>query len=122
MHLSFVMSKIEFIGKDDKAGLQTLRTEAQKVLMIKMSFQTPIVLEKLIGQILVNFAHVTLVVFLVQMGVQLRQIVKALGLAKFAQWMSPKGRSLVALIHVRFDLIGRKARQIGNEIPMILHT
>ena len=110
MNLSFVVSEIEFIGKDNKAGLQTLRIQAQKVLIVKMPFQTPIILEKLIGQILVYFTHVTLVMIFIQMLMQVIQIIKTLGSTKFTQGMSFKPGSLaVALGQVLFELGGRKA-------------
>ena len=79
---------------------------AHVVLLVEMFFETEVVLKKLIVKSLL-FANVAFVVLLVQMLMQIGQVVKACGRAKFAYRVADKSRrGPVSLAHVLLQLRG----------------
>ena len=115
-------AQINLILKDHETCRGTLWVLAKKVLPIKVFFQSRVIAKVLICQALC-FAHVTFVVILLQVHVQVRQIIEALRAAKFAQGMSSKARlDAVSRRHVRSQLRRREAGQESDKISLVVNT
>jgi hypothetical protein len=120
VHLSFVVSQVQFIVKDDKSRRQALHIVTHPVLPIKVFFQRRVIFEELVHDFLL-FANVTFVVFLLQVHVQECQVVKAHGPAEFTDGVAPKTRGrAVARLQVFFQLVWFEPRQPADKIAFVI--
>lgn len=113
---ALVRSQSNFVLEHDEARRQTHGMRTQKVLPIKVARKRLVVLEELVRPALL-VADVALVVLLVEMLVQARQIVESARSAELAQRMAGEtGTGPVAVGLVRLELGGGEAGELTHEI------